>query len=292
MILLNGINEVPFGHFPDGTLMMNNFPVNSIQDRNIITWEYASEEELIVLIYTVNHIRSCKKDAEIILLLPYIPNARMDRTKHNTEVFTLKYFASIINSLNFNEVRVLDPHSDVSVALLNNVKLIDVDNYISRAVNDFNNMAANDFVVFFPDAGAFKRYKDIECLEPFTKIYGQKVRDWDTGQIKGLKIVDGNGERLDTDNPKPLEGKTVLMIDDIISYGGTFHFSAAELNKLGAKNINAYATHVESGSMWDPKKGVFGKDLIYGLVDHLYTTSSIYRHNEDELIDKVTVFML
>ena len=93
-------------------------------------------------------------------------------------------------------------------------------------------------------------------------------------------------------HPKPLDGKTVLMIDDIISYGGTFHFSAAELNKLGAKNINAYATHVESGSMWDNKKGVFGKDLIYGLVNHLYTTSSIYRHTDDELIDKVTVFML
>jgi len=292
MILLNGISEVPFGHFPDGTLMMNNFPVHSIQDRNIITWEYSSEEELIVLIYTVNHIRSCKKDAEIVLFMPYIPNARMDRTKHNTEVFTLKYFASIINSLDFDKVRVLDPHSDVSVALLNNVELVDVNNYIARAVNDFNNMAANDFVIFFPDAGAFKRYKDIECLEPFEKIYGQKIRDWDTGQIKGLKIVDGNGERLDLYNPKPLDGKTVLMIDDIISYGGTFHFSAAELNKLGAKSINAYATHIESGSMWDTKKGVFGKDLYYNLVNHLYTTSSIYRHNDDELIDKVTVFML
>ena len=292
MILLNGISEVPFGHFPDGTLMMNNFPVDRIQNSNIITWEYESEEELIVLIYTVNHIRNYNSKAEITLLMPYIPTARMDRTHKSTEVFTLKYFASIINGLNLNSVRVLDPHSDVSVALLNNVKLIDVDNYIARTVNDFNNMAANDFVIYFPDAGAYKRYKDIDCLLPFTKIYGQKVRDWDTGQILGLKIVDGNGERLDTNNPKPLEGKTVLMIDDIISYGGTFHFSAVELNKLGAKSINAYATHVESGLMWDHKKGVFGKDIIYGLVDHLYTTSSIYRHTVDELIDKVTVFML
>lgn len=46
----------------------------------------------------------------------------MDRVKNPDEVFTLKYFCEFINDLKFDVVYVNDPHSDVSMALLNNVK--------------------------------------------------------------------------------------------------------------------------------------------------------------------------
>ena len=46
--------------------------------------------------------------------MPYIPNARKDRAHREKDVFTLKYFANIINSLNFDNVYVLNPHSNVS----------------------------------------------------------------------------------------------------------------------------------------------------------------------------------
>ena len=55
------------------------------------------------------------------LVLPFVPNARMDRTHSSKEVFTLKYFAEVINSLEFASVTVLDPHSVVSEALIDRV---------------------------------------------------------------------------------------------------------------------------------------------------------------------------
>ena len=289
MIKVNG-EKFNVEHFPDGSQCLMNFNVSYGLDTYKISWRYESDEELVTLIYIVNHIRNIKGNSIYIdLVLPYIPNARMDRVKHDNEVFTLKYFANIINSLKFDHVYVLDVHSDVSLALLNNVIKLPINFYISKVIDTFNKVNANDFVIYFPDAGAFKRYKDIDSLEFFNKIYGQKVRDWSTGQILGLDIIDSNGEKMKKNS---LNGKTILMIDDIISYGGTLHFSAHELKNLGAETIFAYATHIEASSLWDEKKGMLAKDLKYGIVNGLYTTDSIYNleSKNDVVVIKINDF--
>lgn len=91
--------------------------------------------------------------------------------------------------------------------------------------------------------------------------YGNKVRDWDTGEIKGLEII---GEI-----PK---GAKVLMIDDICSYGGTMYYSAKKLKELGAGDIEMYVSHCEN-SIIDPEKGKIFRE--YGLINRVYTTDSI-----------------
>lgn len=53
--------------------------------------------------------------------MPYIPHARMDRVQELEDVFTLKYFCQVINSLHFDKVIVRDAHSNVSLALLDRV---------------------------------------------------------------------------------------------------------------------------------------------------------------------------
>ena len=287
MIQINN-QEFKVEHFPDNSQCLLNFTVSKGIDRYKISWQYESDSELVTIMYIVNHIRSKRgNNIPIDLILPYIPNARMDRVKHDNEVFTLKYFANIINSLNFDHVFVLDAHSDVSLALINNVIPLPVNDYISNVINKFNNINASDFVIYFPDAGAFKRYKDIECIEFYNKIYGQKVRDWSTGQILGLEIVDKDGEKLKSNS---LKGKVVLMIDDIISYGGTLHFSAHELDKLGAKEIYAYATHTEPNSLWNENSGKFIKDIQYKIVKKLYTTNSIYNKPSDDCVEVINIF--
>ena len=102
-------------YFPDGTMKLN---ITFFDDFIKIEWYYDSENELLQLVYIVNHIHDISPDIKIYLIMPYIPNARFDRTVEVDEVFTLKYFVDIINSLNFDSVEVLDPHSHVSEALL------------------------------------------------------------------------------------------------------------------------------------------------------------------------------
>ena len=296
-----GDKKVEVKHFPDGTQMLFDCNVDDFPEifgKYVITWNYESDEELITLIYIVSHIRKTWAAAPIHLNMPYIPNARMDRTKNPNEVFTLKYFANIINGLHFDKVFVLDPHSDVSVALLNNVSVINPDDYIAKAIQtikDNNHIEGDEeLAIYFPDAGAYKRYKDMECLTPYNKIYGQKVRDWKTGKITGLTIVDKDGNKIE----QSFEDMCILMIDDIISYGGTMYYSALEINKHNPAKIYAYATHVEPNSFWDVEKGTFRKAMGFTngdgsenktIVEKLYTTNSIYNLDGNDFVIPIPV---
>jgi len=295
-----GNYKIEVKHFPDGTQCLMDIDFNKIAinpSYASITWNYESDEELVTLIYLVNYIRSKAPKYPIYLFMPYIPNARMDRTKNPGEVFTLKYFANIINSLNFDCVSVLDPHSDVSIALINNVHVISPDDYIAKVIHtikDNNHIEGDEeLIIYFPDAGAYKRYKDIECLTPYNKIYGQKVRDWKTGKITGLTIVDKDGNKIE----QSFEDTCILMIDDIISYGGTMYYSALEINKHNPAKIYAYATHVEPKSLWDKEKGTFIRVFGFSgnsrqnnqIVEKLYTTNSIYNLDGNDFVIPITI---
>lgn len=286
------INLKPFEpkRFPDGTQMMLDLKVYTSELRDMgvhteIYWRYENDEECMRLFYIVNHIKEQDPEARLTLTMPYLPNARMDRTKNVKEVFTLKYFCRFINSLGFNKVRVLDPHSDVGVALLDRVEVLTdaLERNLNYAIdNASEDCDDNDFIIFFPDAGAMKRYSGIRCFKRRSMIYGHKVRNWETGDIEGLDIMDRDGQRVKNTHALPFAGKTILMIDDIISYGGTLYHSAKKLKELGAEHIYAYVTHTEN-SILDPENGTFIKCLDDGTVDTLYTTDSIYNGNHPKI---------
>lgn len=273
MIFLNGL-KMEQGRFPDGTLLMKfnrEFGFN-----NIIHWNYESDAEMFALMCLVNHIRDHREDAYIELIMPYVPNARQDRVKSNEDIFTLKYFCQFINSLKFSKVRVQDVHSNVSLALLDRVcdygiaypihkVLIDVAITETGSVSRENyEKCLENLVVFFPDEGAMKRYSSEIGEAPIA--FSIKNRDWKTGQIKGLDLM--NGEAV--------KGKNILIIDDICSKGGTFYHSAKALKEAGAANIYLYITHCEN-TIFE------GELLTSDLISHIYTTNSIFTKEHEKI---------
>lgn len=254
MIKVNNV-EIKQGQFPDGTLLMKFDPNRDEFDtrRNIlIEWYYENDAELFSLICVKRHIDSNFSTKEVVLEMPYIPHARMDRAKSDEDVFTLKYFCEVINSLNFNTVLVRDAHSNVSLALLNNV----IDEGVERYVNNAIAFSKAD-ALFFPDEGAMKRYSE-HFIKPYA--FGMKKRDWETGKILGLDII----------NAENIKDKNVLIVDDICSRGGTFYHSAKALKAAGAKSVSLYVTHLE-------ETVTLGEMAASdGLVDHIYTTESIF----------------
>jgi chromosomal replication initiator protein len=78
----------------------------------------------------------------------------------------------------------------------------------------------------------------------------------------------------------------ILMIDDIISYGGSLYHSANKLKELGVGKIYAYATHTEN-SVLDREKGTLIKSLENGTVEKLFTTNSLYsgKHEKIEVVN-------
>ena len=261
------------GHFPDNTQVLKIDPSQPIGyfdlesigaqifpalNNNVtIEWDYESDEEMATLYFAVKHLRQDNPNIWIELEMPYIPNARMDRVNNKDEVFTLKYFADFINDLKFDQVLVLDAHSAVSLALINNVKQLDVSKYIESAIKK-----SKPDVIFMPDEGAHKRYSSMVKGKPST--FGIKHRDWATGDILSYDVAE----------PDMVKNAKVLIVDDISSRGGTFYFAAKALLKQGAKSVSLYITHCE--------KTILDGELLKDTspFDKIYVANPLFKLND------------
>lgn len=271
MITLNGV-VIKQGRFPDGTLNLkdNGFEFN---EGNLISWFYDGDDEMFTIMSLVDILKRHKCN-KINLYMPYLPNARMDRIKSDEENFSLKVFAKWINSLGFNKVYVENVHSNVSNALIDNIvdELPDMDIETIISIETVKGICNFD-AIFFPDEGAYKRYKDMEIIKTLNLpiAFGIKNRDWKTGDIISLAIMGAD-----------VSGKNVLIVDDICSKGFTFYYSGEQLREHGAKDVRLYITHCE-----DTIKD--GKLLNTDVISKVYTTDSIC-HIEDEKIEFVRKF--
>lgn len=262
-------NHYTIGSFPDGTpLIKKDLHAQLSDDVVDIVWTFESMAELPTVIMIAKDAKD--RGAATQLFMPYIPNARMDRGYHDEDVFTLKWFANEINKCDFIRVVVFDPHSDVAPALIDRCDTRTPINEICEIIEN-----TNPDVIYFPDAGAMKRYEDtVHWALKHTGsnariIHGDKRREWETGKILGLDIV---GEI------KP--GEKILMIDDICSYGGTMFYSAKKLKELGAGDIDMYVSHCEN-SILDKERGHLFDDP--NLIHTIFTTNSIFTGHHEKI---------
>lgn len=269
MIKVNN-KMVKLDKFPDGTFNIKGDP--SLCDGTVlISWHYHDDAEFMAVAFLTKYYQA--RGNEVVLYLPYVPNARMDRIEDAHDVFTMKYFGEMINSLNFAKVFVMDVHSSVAVAVIKNCQILhnemanDVIGHIV-AMED-----GNIPLVFFPDEGAMKRYSKGLRI-PFA--FGMKKRDWSNGQILGYEVHGITEEEI--------KGKNILIWDDICSKGGTFYHAAKKLKEMGAANIYLMVSHCENNI----HKGEFGEEkvnlLATGLVKKVFTTDSIYSLGDSEMV--------
>lgn len=159
-------------------------------------------------------------DVDIVkksLFIPYFPAARQDKILGG-ESFTSKIYTKIINEMNFNKVIILDPHSLVISAMINNVKNITNHKFIFDVLKEIKKRDGKYPVIMSPDYGASKKIDDLmkDILNAFNdyphKFYlqGKKIREMKTGVLSNFSI-------------EPYETKeNILIVDDICDGGGTF----------------------------------------------------------------------
>lgn len=252
MIKLNDV-ELNFERYPNGELRVDGEQIHSLKkDLNKIAFKYETDDDLLKLLF----VKSCLDEDRLStsLLIYYMPYSRMDRVE-NRSVFTLKYICKMINSMNFSSVVVIEPHSDVTPALLDRcVTLYPTVGLLGQVMGEVGFDEYRDYL-FFPDTGAAKRYgKDIS----YNQLVGYKKRDFATGRITQLDVL---GEIKGA-------GFKAIIMDDLCSFGGTFIRSAERLKALGAAEVYLLVAHCESSIF---KGEIFKNDLI----TRVYTTNSI-----------------
>lgn len=252
MIYFNG-ERVEIKKFPNGESMIHSENLKLRNDDNQIRVNFENDEDIIHLVFLKGHLDELR--IKCSLILPYMPYSRMDRTE-GIALFTLKHLCKLINNLNFENVTIYEPHSEVSTALLDRVKVVDMSKTLAEDILKELNDGKEEVYLVYPDAGAAKRYgKEISYEKVLT---ANKERDFRTGFIKKLQI---NGD-IESKNFK------AVIVDDLCSKGGTFMLTASKLKDMGATEIYLAVTHCENT--------IFQGDLLTGnLVTGIYTTNSI-----------------
>lgn len=280
MIYFNGV-KLEFKTFPNGELRLDPTAVNENFKRyeciNVVTFKYENDSDIFKLMVLKDYIDNELFYHRTSLLMPYAPYSRMDRSIKG-QLFTLKTFTNIINSMNFEQVIILEPHSDVVTALLNNCKVINSGlDLLPKVEKEIEFERGFDYL-FFPDAGAQKRYSS---LKGYNQLVGYKDRDVNTGDIRSLEVV---GNLPNNQRSK----RRVLIIDDLCSYGGTFLHSGNKLKELGFKEIFLLVTHCEN-SIFEGK--LLLKDSP---IKKIFTTDSIISKNgvwtNKQYEDKIKIY--
>lgn len=223
------------------------------QGPHTITAHLADSEGIMQLLMLTNALREfCSPYKPVIRLrMPYCPYARQDRVCNKGEALSIKVFADLINAQNYNYVETWDPHSDVTPALFNNMDAISIVDllYQKSYRARFKEMS---FVA--PDAGAAKKVFKVAQTFGVEFIQAEKRRDLATGELSGF------GYQGD------VQGKDLLIVDDICDGGGTFVGLGAKLKEGEANSVSLYVTH-----------GIFSKgfDVFDGVIDKIYTTVSV-----------------
>lgn len=231
-----------------------------------IGWRFESESEIVTLLYIVNWFRD-NTSLKLYLDLYYVPYARMDRVEESSDVFTLKYFTNLLNSMRFEEVAVLDPHSRVSPALIDRVRVVEPVSQLRSVLKDI--ASKGQLTILFPDRGAYERYLSPKLQEVFKEfsitqfLYGEKRRDWKTSNIQNFYI-----------NTKGIkELGNVLIIDDIITTGGTIEKciqAVEDLDDFNSRLIYVYSTFLEKAFLDSDKF-----NWIYSQCEGIFTTDAL-----------------
>lgn len=208
-----------------------------------------SSNDVMELLLVTDAIRREQCNAEIKLVMPYVPYARQDRVCAVGEALSIKVFCDLINSQGYSQVEVHDPHSDVLVALLNNCK---VNSQSDLFINMHEVIRAAKTVLVSPDAGATKKIFELAKRYGFSRVVrADKSRDIDTKAITGTVIYS-----------EPIGDKDFLIVDDISDYGGSFIPLAKALRPLTTGKIILYVTHCIMPE---------GLDKFRGVIDEFYT---------------------
>jgi len=279
--------------FPDGQQSITLGTVYvQLHEPVVIKSRLNSFQDLELIVCANQAIKNINSTIPVELYVPYFLGARSDRQFEYGGVNYLKQvICPIINSQNFNLVTMIDPHSDVLEACINNFEKKSNTDLVRFALEDLtinlwrkttDDMSLEfwlkhvwsknqDIVLVSPDAGAFKKIFDVaKHFRIDNVVTASKVRNLKTGEI--LKTEVPNLPISTTEN----EFRYVI-VDDICDGGRTF----IELAKaIKEQRLNAEIYLVVSHGIFSA-----GFDLLAQYFDNIFTTNSVKDINDGTIVN-------
>jgi len=216
--------------FPDGESYIR-IP-GSVKDKEVVVVQstFPEQDKRLMELFFLSETLRDMGATKIHAVVPYLAYSRQDRRFLEGEAISVKTVLRMMGQAGISSLTVVEPHHEEEMKYFpGQVRIISP--YEDIAVELRKHV--NDPFVLAPDRSALSRAERIAKIVGGDFSYIEKVRDKETGKtsIKGAPNVN-------------LKEKDVILIDDVISTGGTMIQAAEFAYSKGAKNVIASACHV------------------------------------------------
>ncbi len=183
------------------------------------------------LMQTISLISKARQfSSQVVCAIPYMGYARQDREFLPGEIVTLSVIAKLLASAGASKIIVVDMHSMLG---LKHFKIpIKNVSAVPELANHLKKLRLKNPLVVSPDLGGKERAKE------FAKYYGtdyialQKQRDRKTGKVQIM-----------TNSLDEVEGRDLVLVDDMISTGGSIVKATQFLKKQKCGKVFVACTH-------------------------------------------------
>jgi ribose-phosphate pyrophosphokinase len=223
--------KVSFKRFPDGEFYFRFDEDIEGQDLLIVQSLYPPSDAHIIELLMILHGARDLKAASIGLFIPYLAYSRQDQRYLSGETISSTLLADLIQAQGASYVYTVDVHNK---AVLCRYRIPAFNLTASRELAlYFRKKGLRDPVVIAPDAEEDARERARMAAEAIEGEFDclTKQRDRQTGKIRTLE------------KSLRVSGRDAIVIDDIISTGGTAANAVRILKKQGARRVFVGATH-------------------------------------------------
>jgi ribose-phosphate pyrophosphokinase len=221
--------DCEFRTFPDGETKVTIKTKVSESNVVIVQSTYPPVDTHLMQLFFASHYLS-QEGARVTAVIPYLAYSRQDKEFLPGEVVSIGVVAHLLRSSGVKRVVTVDIHSADAMAHFSfPIYSVSAIPYLASYVKE--KFLIKKPVVVAPDFGASKRNEVFAKLVGGEMLQLAKKRDRITGKIK---IVTS---KLD------VKERDVIVVDDIISTGGTLAEAASILYRGGAKDVIACCTH-------------------------------------------------
>ena len=214
--------------FPDGE---SKITLQKIPKKSVILVVQSTyppvDTNMLQALSIISQVR--KISSRTYAIIPYMGYARQDKQFLSREVITMSVVAKMLQSAGAKKVIVVDIHSNTALNHFN----IPTENIsaIPELAKYFKKLNLKNPLVVSPDAGGSSRSKKFASLLKSDFIVLKKHRDRKTGRV--------NIQTTKAD----VQGKDLIIVDDMISTGGSVIKAAQFLKKQKCKRVFVACTH-------------------------------------------------
>ena len=183
------------------------------------------------LVQALSLITKAKENSsEVIAVIPYMGYARQEREFLSGEVVTMKVLGKLFKGVGASKIIAVDIHSLIGLQYFSiNTKNVTA---IPDLVEYFKKLSLENPLVVSPDQGGKERAKEFAKEFNSDYIALEKTRDRKTGKVK-----------IKTKNLKVVENRDLILVDDMISTGGSIIKATQFLKKQKCKKVYVACTH-------------------------------------------------